>query len=85
MNKNNYIKKIFHKIKENFISDDVKEEIKIEFVEPLFLEIKKFILPHYIIFIVLLLIIIVLILYLIIIISNKKLFNKNYPNEISNT
>jgi hypothetical protein len=78
MNKNNnYIKKIFRKIKENFISDDIKEEIKIELIEPLFLEMKNFILPHYVIFIVLFLIIIVLILYLIIMIYNINLFHIN--------
>jgi hypothetical protein len=70
-NKNsNYLKKIFYKIKENFMSDDIKNEIKIELLEPMFIEMKNFILPHYIIFIVLLLIIIILILYLIIIIYN---------------
>ena len=78
MNKNNnFIKKIFHRIKENFMSGDIKDEIKIELIEPMFLEIKNFILPHYIIFIILLLIIIVLILYLIILINNANLYNIN--------
>lgn len=66
---NNLIKKIFCKIKENFATDDIKNEIKIELIDPLFLEIKNFILPHYLIFLMLFLIIIILILYLIIIIN----------------
>jgi len=59
------------------MSGDIKDEIKIELIEPMFLEIKNFILPHYIIFIILLLIIIVLILYLIILINNANLYNIN--------
>ena len=70
INKNDFIRKLFRKIKENFMSDDIKEEIKIELIDPMFIEMKNFILPHYIIFLVLFLIIIVLLLYLIIIIHN---------------
>jgi hypothetical protein len=78
MNKNNnYIKKIFRKIKENFMSDDIKDEIKIELIDPLFLEMKNFILPHYVIFIMLFLIIIILLLYLIIIMYNINLYHIN--------
>lgn len=79
MNKNiiNLIKKIFYKIKENFMSDDIKEEIKVELIDPMFIEMKKFILPHYIIFLVLLLIIIMLILYLIILVYNLNLYDIN--------
>lgn len=69
-NKNDFIKKLFRKIKENFMSDDIKDEIKFELVEPMFIEMKNFILPHYIIFMTLLLIIIILILYIIILIFN---------------
>lgn len=68
--KNNFIKKILLKLKENFISDDVKCEIKNEFMEPLYNEIRNFILPHYMIFLVLFIIIIILLLYLIVIIIN---------------
>lgn len=73
-NNNNFIKKIFRKIKENFLSDDIKEEIKLELVDPMFIEMKNFILPHYVIFILLFMIIIVLILYLIILINNINLY-----------
>lgn len=69
---NNFIKKIFHKIKEGFISDDVKNEIKNEFMEPLFIEIRNFILPHYLIFMILFIIIIILLFYLIVIVTNNK-------------
>ena len=63
--KNNFLKKILLKIKENFISDDIKNEINNELLVPLYIEITNFILPHYVIFIILLLIIIILLLYLI--------------------
>jgi len=78
INNNNFIKKIFRKIKENFMSDDIKEEIKIELIDPMFVEMKNFILPHYIIFIILFLIIIILLLYLIIMINNVYFNNINY-------
>jgi len=72
-NKNiNFIKKLLGKIKENFICDDTKNEIKNEFLEPLYLEIRNFILPHYIIFIILLVIIIILLLYQILIINQTN-------------
>ena len=77
VNKNNFIKKLFNKIKENFMSDDIKNEIKGELVDPMFVEIKNTILPHYIIFLVLFIIIIVLILYLIILIYNINFYNIN--------
>lgn len=70
--KNNFVKKILLKIKENFISDDLKIEIKKELLEPFYIEIINYILPHYIIFIFLFLIIIILLLSLIIMISNSK-------------
>jgi hypothetical protein len=73
VNKNNFIKKLFNKIKENFMSDDFKGEL----VDPMFVEIKNVILPHYIIFLVLFIIIIVLILYLIILIYNINFYNIN--------
>lgn len=76
-NSNNFIKKIFRKIKENFMSDDIKEEIKTELIDPMFMQIKNFILPHYVIFIILFLIIIVLILYMIILINNINLYHIN--------
>lgn len=69
-NKVNYIKKLFRKIKENFMSDDIKEEIKVELIDPMFVEMKNFILPHYVIFLVLFIVIIILISYLIMITSN---------------
>ena len=69
-NKNDFIKKLFRKIKENFLSDDIKDEIKIEIIEPMFIEMKNKILPHYITFIALFIIIIILILYLIILTHN---------------
>ena len=69
---NNFIKKILYKIKESFISDDIKSEIKNELIEPLFIEIRNFILPHYLIFMVLFFIIILLLFYLIIIITNNN-------------
>lgn len=72
-NNNNFIKKIFRKIKENFMSDDIRDEIKLELIDPMFIEMKNFILPHYIIFITLFLVIIVLILYLIFLINNINL------------
>jgi len=75
--KNDYIKKLFHKIKENFMSGDIKNEIKAELIDPMFIEIKNFILPHYIIFLILFLIIIVLILYLIILIYNINFYHIN--------
>ena len=71
---NNFIKKIFRRIKENFMSDDIKNEIKIELLDPLFIGIKNFILPHYVIFIVFFLIIIIIELYLISIV--KSIENK---------
>lgn len=76
-NYNNFLKKIFRKIKENFMSDDIKEEIKLELIDPMFMEMKNFILPHYIFFLVLFFIIIVLILYLIILIYNINLYHIN--------
>ena len=77
MNKNNYIKKLFYKIKENFMSPEIKNEIKVELIDPMFIEIKNFILPHYIIFLVLFFIIIILILYLIILINNQNFYHIN--------
>lgn len=74
-NKNDFMKKIFRKIKENFMSDDIKEEIKIEIIDPMFSEMKKLILPHYVIFLVLVMIIIILIFYLIML-NIKFLSNK---------
>ena len=79
-NKNDFIKKLFHKIKENFMSDDIKEEFKIELIDPMFIEMKNLILPHYVIFLILFLIIIVLILYLIILIYNINI-NFNHINK----
>ncbi len=73
MNNNDYIKKLFRKIKENFMSDDIKNEIKTELIDPVFFEMKNFILPHYIIFLILFLIIIIMLLYLIILTSNINL------------
>ena len=69
-NKVNYIKKLFRKIKENFMSDDIKEEIKVELIDPMFIEMKKFILPHYVIFLALFIVIIIMISYLIMLSSN---------------
>jgi hypothetical protein len=65
----NFIKKLLGKIKENFMCDETKNEIKNEFLEPLYIEIRNFILPHYVIFIILLVIIIILLLYQIFITS----------------
>jgi len=76
-NKVNYIKKLFRKIKENFMSDDIKEEIKIELIDPMFIEMKKLILPHYVIFLVLFIVIIVMIIYLIILTSNLNFYHIN--------
>jgi len=76
-NKVNYIKKLFRKIKENFMSDDIKEEIKVELIDPMFIEMKKLILPHYIIFLVLFIIIIILISYLIMLTLNINLYDIN--------
>lgn len=76
-NKNDYIKKLFYKIKENFMSEDIKNEIKVELMDPMFNEIKNLILPHYIIFLVLFLIIITLLLYLIILIYNINFYRIN--------
>ena len=59
----NFIKKLLGKIKENFMCAETKNEIKNEFLEPLYIEIRNFILPHYVIFIILLVIIIILLLY----------------------
>lgn len=70
--KTNFIKKMFEKIKENFMCDEIKNNVKIELLEPLYVEIKNIILPHYIIFIILFIIIIFLLLYLIITITNKN-------------
>lgn len=69
-NDNNFVKKIFRKIKENFMSDDIKDEIKVDIIDPIFLEMKNFIFPHYVFFIFLVLIAIILIIYLIILIHN---------------
>lgn len=63
----NFIKKVLLNIKENF-SDD----IKLELFEPLYLELKNIILPHYLIFMVFLLIIILLNISIIIMITNQK-------------
>jgi hypothetical protein len=76
-NKINYIKKLFRKIKENFMSDDIKEEIKVELIDPMFIEMKKLILPHYIIFLVLFAIIIILISYLIMLTFNINFYHIN--------
>lgn len=76
-NSNNFVKKILRRIKENFMSDDIKDEIRHELVEPMFLEMKNFILPHYVIFLILFLIIIILLLYLIIFINNINLHHIN--------
>ena len=76
-NKVNYIKKLFRKIKENFMSDDIKEEIKIELIDPMFIEMKKLILPHYVIFLVLFIVIIVMISYLIMLTSNFNFYHIN--------
>lgn len=69
-NDNNFVRKIFRKIKENFMSDDIKDEIKIEIIDPIFLEMKNFIFPHYVFFLILFLIVIILTVYLIIITHN---------------
>ena len=66
----NFIKALLGKIKENFMCDETKSEIKNEFLEPLYMEIRNFILPHYIIFIILLVIIIILLLYQIYLVKN---------------
>ncbi len=71
-NKNNLLKKILIKIKDNFMCDDIKNEIKSELVDPLYVEIRNFILPHYLIFIILFLIIIILLLSIIFMISNIR-------------
>jgi hypothetical protein len=63
----NFIKKILLNIKENFADD-----IKLELFEPLYIELKNIILPHYLIFIILLLILILLNISLIIMITNQK-------------
>lgn len=63
----NFIKKILTNIKENFSND-----IKLEFIEPLYIELKNIILPHYLIFIILLLILILLNISIIIMITNQK-------------
>lgn len=68
----NFIKKILGKIKENLICDETKNEIKKELLEPLYIELRNFILPHYIIFIILLVIIIILLLYQILIINQTN-------------
>ena len=59
----NFIKALLGKVKENFMCEETKNEIKNEFLEPLYIEIRNFILPHYIIFIILLVIIIILLFY----------------------
>lgn len=69
---NNFLKKIFIKIKDNLMSDDIKNEIKNELIEPFYVEIRNFILPHYLIFMILFLIIIILLFYIILTISNIK-------------
>lgn len=72
-NKNsNFIKKILKLIKENFMTDDIKNEIKGELIEPFYVEIRNFILPHYVIFIILFITIIILLLYIILLIFNIK-------------
>jgi hypothetical protein len=76
-NKVNYIKKLFRKIKENFMSDDIKEEIKVELIDPMFIEMKKLILPHYVIFLVLFIVIIILISYLIMLTQNLNFYHIN--------
>lgn len=63
----NFIKKILFNIKENF-SDDIKMEL----FEPLYIELKNIILPHYLIFIILLLISILLNISIIIMMTNQK-------------
>jgi hypothetical protein len=67
---NNFLKKILKLVKENFLTDDVKNEIKGELIEPLYIEIRNFILPHYFIFIILFISIIILLLYIIHLIFN---------------
>ena len=69
---NNLLKKILIKIKDNLMSDDIKTEIKNELIEPWYIEIRNFILPHYLIFMILFLIIIILLFCLIFMISNIR-------------
>ena len=69
---NNLLKKFFIKIKDNLMSDDIKNEIKNELIEPLYIEIRNFILPHYLIFMILFLIIIILLFCIIFMISNIR-------------
>jgi hypothetical protein len=67
--KNNFLKKMFHRLKDNFFDDDIKKEINNEIISPLYHEIKYFIFPHYVTFFLLFLIIIFLLIYIIFIIS----------------
>ncbi len=67
---NNFLKKILKLVKENFLTDDVKNEIKEELIEPLYIEIRNFILPHYFIFVILFFTIIILLIYIILVIFN---------------
>ncbi len=54
------------------MSEDIKNEIKNELLEPFYIEIRNFILPHYIIFLILFVIIIILLFTIILMISNIK-------------
>ena len=70
--KNNFLKKLLFKAKEHLMSDDIKNEIRNEIMEPFCVEIINFILPHYAIFMVLFLIIIIMLIYIIMSISSIK-------------
>lgn len=71
-NNNNLVKKILFKIKENLISEEIKNEIKNELFDPLYLELRNFILPHYITFMFLFSLIIIFQICLLFVILNKK-------------
>ncbi len=70
MTKNNFLKKFIFIIKESFMSDDIKKEIKNELLEPFYIEIINFILPHYIVFMILFVTIIFLLICIIMMIAS---------------
>ncbi len=69
-NKNNFIKNLFIRVKENFINEEIKNEI----IYPIYNEIYFRILPHYLTFLILHIIIIILLISLIYLIINIKYF-----------
>ncbi len=68
---NNLIKKLLYKLKEHF-TDDIKNDIRDEIMFPLYIEIQRCILPHYIVFITFFIIIIILVLILIYMVMRNK-------------